>query len=315
MADFDLNLMRVLMVLLEERSVSRAAERLYLTQSAVSKQLAKLREQFDDPLFVRHSGRLIPTPRIRDLEPQLRRWLIATDELTEQHGFKPESSYRRFRCLLNEECFATFLLNFYAPVTNKAPNIRLETSRWDRDSVNALARGDFDIGIMARDNDPRSPADLHVNQIPDSLNWIELAKDDHVCFLRKGHPVLEKEWNLENWLALTHLNIEGEGSENWLLHRALALMGKQIERSTMTSGFLSAALLCQHSDLVFVSTRSFAEVVAESHQLSIMPLPFALEPVSYLLAWPNYLETDPAHSWLREQICDAVREKQLIYAD
>ena len=115
-AHTDLNLLRTLLTLIEEQSVSRTAERLFLSQSAVSKQLTKLRQQFNDPLFKRHPKGLKLTPRARILEPKLRHWLALSEEIIEPQGFNPSTSQRQFRIALNETSFVTLLPKFLAPL-------------------------------------------------------------------------------------------------------------------------------------------------------------------------------------------------------
>ncbi|MDO6687874.1 MULTISPECIES: LysR family transcriptional regulator [unclassified Agarivorans] len=301
---YDLNLLRVLLTLLEEQSVSRAAEKLFLTQSAVSKQLAKLRQQLNDPLFVRHAGGLSPTPRVRSLEPKLRQWLQSANDMIEAEGFEPSSSQRNFRCCLNETCFTTLLPRFFGKLMQQAPGLKLDTHRLDSYSIDGLIKGEFDLAIIARDNDERAPSTFQTRQIPEQLQTVELFTEDHVCLVRNNHPVLQKPWNLQLYLAQAHVNCECEVGDRWLLHSVLADQGLHIENSTLTADFFAASLLCKSSDLVFTCTRSFATEVMDTHQLTMLPLPVVMAPFSYLLAWPQHLEHDQAHRWLRQFIIE-----------
>ncbi|GAD03376.1 LysR family transcriptional regulator [Agarivorans albus] len=301
---YDLNLLRVLLTLLEERSVSKAADKLFLTQSAVSKQLAKLRQQLNDPLFIRHANGLSPTPRVRSLEPKLRQWLQSANEMIEAEGFEPAISQRNFRCCLNETCFATLLPRFFGKLMQQAPGLKLDTHRLEPGSIEGLQKGEFDLAIVARDNDERAPSHFQVKQVPAQIHSFELFRDDHVCLVRKDHPVLSQQWDLDCYMQQAHLTCECEVGDRWLLHSVLAEQGLHIENSTLTADFFAAALLCQSSDLVFTCTRSFAQQVIKTHQLELLPLPIYMAPFSYLLAWPQHLENDPAHSWLRELIIE-----------
>ncbi|TKB48716.1 LysR family transcriptional regulator [Ferrimonas sediminicola] len=298
----DLNLLRILLTLLEELSVSRTAEKLCLTQSAVSKQLARLRQQLADPLFIRHPKGLTPTPRARSLEPQVRTWLAMADEMLEPQGFDPATSQRRFRLALTETCFATLLTRFLGPMMSAAPGIMLETKSWEAVGLPMLGKGEVDLAIFPRDNDTRAPHPFHVSSLPKNLEYVELSRDDHVCLVHDNHPVLTREWSLEQYVGLSHLKIECEGSDAWLLDQVLAETGHQLIASMRTSDFYSAALLCQHSDLAFTCTRSFADRISESHHLVQLPLPLQMEPLSNLMGWPAHLSADPAHRWLREFI-------------
>ncbi|MGY5451539.1 LysR family transcriptional regulator [Agarivorans sp. MS3-6] len=301
---YDLNLLPVLLTLLEEQSVSRAADKLFLSQSAVSKQLAKLRLQLNDPLFVRHAGGLSPTPRVRNLEPKLRQWLQNANQIIEAEGFDPNTSQRNFNCCLNETSFATLLPRFFGKLMQQAPGLKLDTHRLDNKSIEGLIKGTFDLAILARDNDQRAPREYQSKQVPSQLQTIELYKEDHVCLVRNNHPALQQPWDLSAYLEQAHVNCECEVGPHWLLHKVLAEQGLHIENSSLTADFFAAALLCQSSDLVFTCTRSFANVVSGTHQLEILPLPVKMEPFSYLLAWPQHLEQDHAHRWLRQLIIE-----------
>ncbi|WP_028114219.1 LysR family transcriptional regulator [Ferrimonas kyonanensis] len=300
----DLNLLRILLTLMEELSVSRTAEKLCLTQSAVSKQLSRLRQQLGDPLFVRHPKGLTPTPRARSLEPRIRQWLAMADDILEPQGFDPSTSQRRFRLAMTETCFATLLPRFLGPLMSEAPGIMLETKTWDSVGLDKLCRGEVDLAIFPRDNDTRSPHPFHVSSLPKQLESIELNQDDHVCLVHQQHPVLKQPWDLEQYVGLTHLKIECEGSDSWLLDQVLAETGHHLDAAMRTSDFYSAALLCQHSELAFTCTRSFADRVCSTHNLVQLPLPLKMAPLSNLLGWPEHLSRDPAHRWLREFIVD-----------
>ncbi|TKB50756.1 LysR family transcriptional regulator [Ferrimonas aestuarii] len=308
-AHTDLNLLRTLLTLIEEQSVSRTAERLFLSQSAVSKQLTKLRQQFNDPLFKRHPKGLKPTPRARILEPKLRHWLALSEEIIEPQGFDPSTSQRQFRIALNETSFVTLLPKFLAPLMKAAPGIKLKTLDWEAVTMAGLCKGRADLALFARDVDERAPWAHQIAAIPKNLCYQPLVEERHICLVRQGHPVLEHPWDLSVYLTQQHVKMDCEGSEHWLLDRVLAEQGHTLEVGMVTSDFHSAAVLTQHSDMVFTCTQGFGNQVADTHDLVKLPLPVKLQPSFKLIAWPQSIDADPAHRWLREFVAQYCLEE------
>lgn len=185
---YDLSLLICLHILLEERNVTRAAQRLHLSQSAVSKNLAKLREQFDDPLFNRSSHGLHPTPRALALKPALKSLLSHVEGLTAQEEFNPATSDRRFKLALVESAYPLLMPRFLGEILDAAPSITLDTVSWSAQTFDAMARGEVDFGVTGKD---LNPADAMLTLMPPKgIVYKELHQDDQRVIVRKGHPML-----------------------------------------------------------------------------------------------------------------------------
>ncbi len=303
----DLNLLRLMLVLLEEGSVSGAAQRLHLSQSAVSKQLSKLREQLgkplDDPLFVRAGQGLTPTPKALTLEPKLRQWLRLSCELLIPVGFDPNNDQRQFRASVVETAFPSLMHRVLTDLRVQAPGMRLDMVPGSNDKLELLARGQLDLLLLARDTDDRARAPWHIRDLP-GLPQQELYQDINVCLVREDHPALDGGWDLERFLSLDHIQIWVEGTELWLMDHVLASSGMKRPVAVQVPDFHSAALMAQHTDMVFTSASVFAHQLAARYALAVLPLPLQLAPISYRLVWPQTLDSDPAHRWLRGFIAE-----------
>lgn len=302
MKNFDVNLLRVLAVLLEERSVTAAASRLYLSQSAVSKQLAKLRDTFDDPLFERVAKGLRPTPKALSLQPNIHEILRRIDQLAIPTEFEPEKSQRTFNFDLVESAYAATYSRFMPSLLKQAPGISINSQTWSDESLGRLLRCEIDFAIGIFEWDERAKS--HYMTIPDELDYVELVRDYSVCLMRKGHPALQEEWNLDTFLKYRHLEVTIGGVSGWLLKEVLDLERKQINSAVNMSDLQSAITLCEQSDLLMCYPASAVEMLIKNNELVVKPLPVDLEPGGYSLLWHRHFENDPSHKWLRELIIE-----------
>ena len=153
---FDYNLLQVLAVLIEERNVTSTAERLYLSPSAVSKQLAKLRNIFDDPLFERESKGLSPTPKALTLAPKVFEVLLQLENLTTPELFHPEKSHREYHFDLIETAYTVLYPEFMPSVLTKAPHVCINSRTWSETSFRRLLKREIDFGIGIFEWDDRA---------------------------------------------------------------------------------------------------------------------------------------------------------------
>ncbi|WP_407331831.1 LysR family transcriptional regulator [Enterovibrio sp. 27052020O] len=302
---YDLNLLICLHILLDECNVTRAAQRLHLSQSAVSKNLAKLREQFDDPLFNRTSRGLHPTAKALSLKPALKALLNHIEGLTISDAFNPATSDRRFHFALVESAYPLLLPRFLGEILDAAPSITLDTEAWGSGTFNAMARGEVDFGITGKD---LNPADAMLTLMPPKgIVYEELYQDHQKVIVRQGHPLLSKHWNMESYLKQRHIQVRCDGSDRWLLDYKLAERGLERDIAMYVPDFNSAASLCTHTDLVFTAPSHFANAVAKQLDLVVTSLPEPLPPMAYTLFWHQSQESDPGHRWLRQLIISRCR--------
>lgn len=298
----NLNLLVCLQVLLEERNVSRTAERLYVSQSAISKNLAQLRDVTGDPLFTRTSHGLTPTTYAEQLEVPLGEALENLWGIIQPRHFDPGTSERRFRIAMPESANELLLLNFLPNMLEDAPGIRLNSHMMDVRSLEWLAQGRLDLVILPQD------LELQKSSHP-GLNQQELYRDNFACLRRKGHPDENKDWNLEHYLDSSHVRviIEHHSDTQNLVDQELSGMSKSRDVKVTVSDFYSATHLCERTKLIFTCSRAWAENATRRYAVESLPLPFETSDISYMMWWHRRSDNDAGHQWLRQTLLQAAK--------
>ncbi|MBU2711322.1 LysR family transcriptional regulator [Zooshikella harenae] len=309
---YDLNLLINLQVLLEEQSVSKAAKRLHVTQSAMSKTLARLRDLFEDPLFIRSAHGLRPTPRAESLHTQLASALQDIQQLIQPPKFDPATTQRDFTIVTVDSAYQLFLPSFFAPLLKAAPNMVLTFEDWSEESLQSIAQGRIDLGITARENAIDSRHQL--DPIPPGVKFQHLLEDheDHfVCLVRKDHPILSKpSWQIADYLSLSHVQASCEGHDRWALDITLAKQNKSRRIVVQVPEFHAALEITRNSDLIFTCPHIFARHAVQNYPLAMLPLPITIDTITYLMTWHQRYESDPGHKWLRETLYQHIRDNQ-----
>ncbi len=300
LARIDLNLLVCFNVLLEEKNVTRAASRLCLTQSAVSKSLAKLRVQFDDPLFYRSAHGLTPTPRARFLKPKLESLIHHLESITQPEFFEPSTSNYQFHIALVESVYPLILPHVLPHLFQQAPSIKISTHAWSKSTFKLIQSGDIDFGLTGKDIDIRH-ATLTMLP-PKDIDMLEIYQDKQVCLVRKDHPVLNKPWDLDAYLSERHVQVRCDGDDRWLLDYKLSDIGLERDIALCVPDFNSAASLCTYTDFIFTAPSHFAHYISENLDLVVLNLPTQLPPMAYTLFWQKDRGREPALKWFKNFI-------------
>lgn len=297
---FDLNLLKTLDALLQEKSVTKTAERLYVTQSAVSKSLTKLREAFNDPIFIRAGKELIPTPKALELAVQLKPIIQSIEQMTLAESFAPENCNRKFKFDMMEVAYAITLPEFMPILLDVAPHIKLETNTWSQDTMQRLLRCDIDFAIKCMEMDTRSVN--HISSLPKELSYAELSRDHAACVVRKGHPVASNNLTIEDYLAQKHIQVTGGGNRHWLVDEILIQKGLERNIVLEVPDFHSAFKLCENTDLVLFAPFKQVESIVKHYELEVVDIPVQMQNGVYVIIWNSYFDQDPAHKWMRELV-------------
>jgi len=310
LARIDLNLLVILQVLLEENSVTRAAIRLHVSPSALSKSLTRLRNSLEDPLFTRTAHGLKPTAHAIQLKTKLPNLLHALHQLTLAPTFEALTSDRHFSISMVESAYATLLPYYIGPLLKQAPNVRLNTFGWTQNSMHDLQKGQVDFGITGRDLTEGSH--LQVDKLSEGIKCTTLYKDHQICLVHEHHPILkvveQGNWNLTSYLEQSHVQVRCEGKEWWALDYYLAAQNKQRNITSTLPDFYGAASVCAYSDLIFTLPSSFVPHAQKLYPLKKIPLPFDFVPMAYVLLWHERNTDEPGHRWIREIICSSVEK-------
>jgi DNA-binding transcriptional LysR family regulator len=292
MARPDLNLLVTLEVLLEEGSVARAARRLRLSPSAMSRALARLRETTGDPLLVRAGRGLVPTPRAIELRDRVGR-LVREGEAVLRPAAKLnlEQLVRVFTLRTSDGFVENFGPDLIARIGQAAPGVRLRfVQKPDKDST-SLRDGtvDLETGVIGKTTAPE-------------LRVQALFRDRFIGVVRTGHLFGQGEITPARYAAGRHIFISRRGLERGPIDEALDLLGLKRNIVTTVAGFSAALAVARGSDLIAsVPERHTEYLRAGMHSF---PLPVSTPEITVSLLWHPRLDADPAHRWLRTQVRD-----------
>jgi DNA-binding transcriptional LysR family regulator len=288
----DLNLLVTLDVLLAEGSVARAARRLRLSPSAMSRALARLRETTGDPLLVRAGRGLVPTPRALELRERVGR-LVHDGEAVLRPAEKLELKQlvRTFTICTSEGFVENFGPDLIARVGEEAPGVTLcFMQKPDKDST-PLRDGtvDLETGVVGKTTGPE-------------VRTQALFRDRFIGVVRTGHALSKGKVTPARYAAGRHIRVSRRGLDRGPIDEALTALGLEREIATIVGGFATALALARASDLIAsVPERHTGSLRAGMHSFAL-PVP-ALE-VTISMLWHPRLDADPAHRWLRGHLRD-----------
>ena len=298
MARLDFNLLITLDVLLAEGNVTRAAQRLQLSASAMSRALARLRETTGDPLLVRAGRGLVPTPRALELRERVRQ-LVQDGEavLRPAEKLNLKRIERIFTLRTSEGFVENFGPDLITRVGEEAPGVRLRfVQKPNKDSA-PLRDGtvDLETGVVEKTTAPELRVQI-------------LFRDRYIGVVRKGHPLSKGKITPSRYAAGRHICVSREGLDRGPIDEALNPLGLEREIVTIVGGFSTALGLARASDLIAsVPERHTGNLRAGMHSF---PLPVSMPEFTVSLLWHPRLDADQAHRWLRghvRDICAAIR--------
>jgi DNA-binding transcriptional LysR family regulator len=299
MSGLDLNLALVLHALLAERSVSRAAKRLGLSQSATSHALARLRSSLGDPLFLRVPRGIVPTPRAEALAKPLAAGLALLEQsLIAPARFEPGTSSRRFRIAATDYVEFLLLPQFLGALAREAPHVDVWVRPFSEDGSSLLQQGDLDLLIGVVGSEAGSPG----------LEMVHLINERLVCVVRDGHPLTRGRLTLARFAAAKHVLIAPRGRPGGPIDDALAARGLERQIAVAVPHFLAAPHIVAQTDLVLTMAARIAASFATVLPLRILELPFELPPVRGSMLWHERHTSDPGHAWFRQRLADMVAQ-------
>jgi DNA-binding transcriptional LysR family regulator len=288
----DLNLLVTLDVLLAEGSVARAAKRLRLSPSAMSRSLARLRETTGDPLLVRAGRGLVPTPRAIELRERVGR-LVEEGQAVLRPAEKLDLGQlvRIFTMRTSEGFVENFGPALIARVMAEAPGVRLcFVPKPDKDSGPLRdASVDLETGVVGRETSPEVRAQA-------------LFGDRFIGVVRTGHPLCDGEITAGRYAGGWHIFVSRRGLDRGTIDDALEHLGLKREVVTIVGGFSAALAVARSSDLIAsVPERHTGNLRSGMHSF---PLPVSTPEITVSLLWHPRLDADPAHRWLRGCVRD-----------
>ncbi|RKP55938.1 LysR family transcriptional regulator [Pararobbsia silviterrae] len=291
----DLNLFVVLDCIYTHGGITRAADQLNLSQSAVSHALTRLRELLGDPLFERHGHTMVPTPFTRSIIARVRD-ALRTFELTlhETNQFDVESTVKRFTLGVRDVLEPVVLPPVMKQIVDAAPSIDVATVHHERRTIEA----DLLAGTMDAVIDVALP-------IPQTVRSERLASDELVVLSRRGHPRIRKTLSLDAYVAEQHVLVtsrrRGLGMEDMELVRA----GLQRHVRLRCMHYSAACRVVSQTDLLLTMPGRHARLINESFGNAVHAFPLDSAAADAYLYWHANADGDPANQWFRQRLIEA----------
>lgn len=285
--NIDLNLLIVLDVLLQERSVTIAAKKLGRTQSAVSHALSRLRNTFEDKLLVRVGGNMEPTPRAKNLQKDLQRLLSSLRRfMDDTDQFSPKESTRTFVLALPDNLspiLGPLLMRF----EHEAPKASILVQKVDSSLLVDMGKG-INIRVLP----------THIS-LPSGLNRSFLGSCQWKTFIRKDHPLLE-DWSFETWLQYPHIRFIDFDKKTDGLEKHIQALGKNRTFKATVDSFAMGLSMIEHSNCLFTCLSAGEETL--NPNILAKTIPFEVKQVDYGMIFSEALEQDSAKKWFEELI-------------
>ena len=288
----DLNLLVALDILLEEGSVSRAAERMHLSQPAASAALGRLREYFKDELLVLHGKRMIPTSYADSLRPEVKRILGKVDAMISMSvEFDPVRSERVFRLMASDYINVVLLIPLAAKLESIAPNIRLDIQLPDEAATMEFERGDIDLTLV--------PEQFLRSQHPADLVFVE----PHVVVGWKDNPIFQRTMTEDDFFAASHVGVRiGPSRIPSFTERNLEALARQRTIAAYVPNFSAMPWFLIGTMRLAVMQQRLAKAFEAFMPLQSAPLPFELPPSRIMAQYHSARTSDQGLRWLLAEV-------------
>ncbi|MES2952444.1 MAG: LysR family transcriptional regulator [Pseudomonadota bacterium] len=301
--NLDLNLLKVFDVVMSERSLTRAAHHLSLTQPAVSNALRRLRETLGDELLVRKGRNLEPTARGQELWPAVRDALQRLETALAPNVFEPGKASTTFVLTMADATAAELMPPLVALLAEQAPDVSLRVvPLTTRDPRRLLDEGHADLAIG---HFPAVMADLTARaQSGEAVAFLHhrLFHGDYVCVMRRGHPLADGPLTLDRFCGARHMLVSFSGRAYGFIDEALEAVDRKRRVVLTVNQFFTAGKVVAHSDLLTVLPRHFVNDTGFAEQLVLRELPFPAPTIQVDAVWHQRQDRSSAHAWLRAQV-------------
>ena len=300
MKSAELNLLVHFDALISARGVSQAAKAMGISQPAMSAALSRLRYLFGDPLLQRDGNRWTPTARALQLhqsfQPLLQAWHRSTSP---EAAFVPASAERVFNIFVSDYLQLVLLPRLAHTLKAEAPGIGLRCLPPKLAGAAEMLSGSYVELYLG-----------HLPEPPDYLRSRFLFEEPATCLLRKGHPALQRGWDLEAYLQHEHIDSVGYvGYFSAQVDAALRALGGSRKVALLLSSYLATPFVVAQTDLIATLPGGVARQLAATTDTVLVPAPLVLPPLSISLYWHERYQSDAGHAWLRNRICDSVSKR------
>ena len=303
---FDLNLLIALDALLHEKNVTRAAERVFLSQPAMSASLQKLRDYFQDQLLVRVGRDMDLTPRARSLVQPVREALLKVQAtLGTQPTFDPATVRRTFTVIATDEAVPELVPRVLGRLAREAPQVQCHVEQISQTSLTRLAYGDADLCLSL------DITRLYgLGEFPETLKSVPLRPVRWVCVMSQQMAIPGDTMTLADYQSLPHIFARPNGHTAPVEELVRRLIGMDLNVRATTQSLLEMLFMLPGSPFAATVPERVARLVLPLVPLKIFALPFAALDGHEILLWHPRNDTDPGHTWLRSLFIDVARDLQ-----
>lgn len=295
---YDLNLLPVFLALMEERSVTRAAARLGITQPALSNSLNRLRDTLRDPLFIRERYGIKPTQLAEEIAPTIEAALAGLDDLIlNQQEFQPENAERLFTLAPNSYAEIVLMPALVARLRQLAPGITLRMTPFGNELAETGVISGTTAMVLGRIVDP-----------PDNLVVQDLMDDGFACVVRANHPDVRDSISRKQYERLKHVNVLPPGRLRAGLFQALEQQNLKREVAVSVTHFLAVPGMIAATDYCATLPSLICRGLEGDPRLKVLPTPVDLGTFPVQMAWHVRYRHDPAHRWLRSIVNELGKE-------
>lgn len=302
----DLNLLKVFDVVMAERNVTRAAERLAMTQPAVSNALRRLRDSTREELFIPTSTGVVPTAHAQALWPIVRESLHSLQHALAPEAFDPRSDDRPFTLAMADATAAVFAPSLAAELEHQQARVDLRlVGLHTRDPRPMLEQGDVDVAVGFFPDVRVALAD----QADEALAVLDpLYGCEYRCVMRAGHPLAAPgALTLDSYCEAQHVRVSFSGRQRSFVDGALATLGRRRQVLMTVTHFFTASAVVRQSDLLTVLPENFVLASGFLRELASCKVPFDLPRIDVGMLWHRRHEHDSAQRWLRDTIAAAAK--------
>lgn len=295
---YDLNLLPVFVALMEERSVTRAAERLGITQPALSNALSRLRDMLRDPLFIRERYGMQPTQKAEELAPVIAQALASLDAaVLGQREFDPAKADLLLTLAPNSYVEFAIVPDLVARLRERAPGIKIRLTPFGTDLAETGAISGTTAMVIGRIPEP-----------PDNLIVQHLMDDGLACVVRADHPEVGDRLSKKQYESLKHVNMLPPGRLRVGLFQALSRQGLRREVAVSVTHFLAIPEMIAVTDYCATIPKLICRRLAGDKRLKILPAPVDLGTFPVEMGWHVRYRHDPVHRWLRALVAEVAGE-------
>jgi DNA-binding transcriptional LysR family regulator len=290
----DLNLLNALHALLEERHVTRAAKRCFLSQSAMSRALERLREMFGDVLLVRSGRSYERTLRGESVLRELESLMPRLEAMLRGEHFDPAKSQVRFRVAMTDHAAMVLMPPLVQRVRRAGAKVNMHASAWNDRVHEDIVAGRIDTAVSAE-----AP--------PSTLESEVLYEEDFVCLIARSQGKHPRRFTVKQYLNLSHAIVETWEGQQTPVDRPLADLALKRQAALRIPFFVPTILSIARTDLVITVPRRLAKIMAPLANVWVVEPPREIKGLSYFMTWHQRLNAEPAHTWFREEIRIAAR--------